>query len=234
MVVGLIEDKVTKITKRGMTMDRKINQPTTDSNNKEFIGTKLAAEQLGIGRSTIQRWIDNGHIRASRTLGGHRRVNRDDLVDFARKQGIVNDSSFSMFTVLLVDDDRLVLRILSQLISDAFPDIRVLTAENGFEAGAILAQSTPQLVFLDILMPGISGIEVCGVIKDKLGMETRVIGITASTNQRDKDELIQAGAEDVLAKPFDRSRIKDLVEECLVEYIVKNENGKLHLASRVS
>lgn len=174
------------------------------------VGPSEAAERLGVDRRSIQRWIDEGALIAHKTPGGHRRILERDLLGFARRHELPFRTPRN--TVLLVDDDPDVLESLSVRIRSLRPDLEVHTAHSGVEAGASLAILHPVLVFLDIRMPGVSGIEVCRMIRDIPAMgDTVVVGITASTRKAEADALRKAGAADVLKKPLEKSALLDVL-----------------------
>jgi excisionase family DNA binding protein len=176
-----------------------------------LVGPSEAADRLGVERRSVQRWIDDGLIPAHKTPGGHRRVREADLVEFARRQRIplrpVRRS------VLVVDDDPDFVEALSVRIEKTRPDLEVHAAESGVEAGVLLASVRPHLVLLDIRMPGVSGIDLCRMLKaNPATAETAVVGVTGSTKRAEIEALKRAGAEAVITKPIGREVIRDLLD----------------------
>lgn len=180
------------------------------------IGPNEAARLLQVSPSTMQRWIDAGFLAAHRTAGGHRRMVLAELVRFARERGLPlsGDLENSAPLVLLVDDDPDVLAAFSARIAALRGDLRVLTADSGFVAGFLVSRSQPQLVLLDIRMPGIDGIEVCRIIKgDPSTAGIRVVGVTASRDRREVEALLAAGAAEVRRKPLAESDFRSILED---------------------
>jgi adenylate cyclase len=108
-------------------------------------------------------------------------------------------------TILAVDDQPANLRLLDAVLSPR--GYRVIRASSGEQALELLPSSSPDLVLLDIVMPGIDGYEVCRQIRS--APETAflpVVMITASGN-REKTRAIEAGADDFVSKPFDQSEL---------------------------
>src|SRR3989442_1020881 len=107
--------------------------------------------------------------------------------------------------VLVVDDDPLNRSLLRVVLA---PTCSVLEAESGPEALDLIARSEPDLVLLDVMMPGMSGLDVCRAIKSREGAPLLpVILLTALDEQEDRNAGLAAGADDFLSKPFDRREL---------------------------
>jgi DNA-binding NtrC family response regulator len=119
-----------------------------------------------------------------------------------------------MKTILIVDDERDFCTLLSDSLS--MEGYRVLTAHNGRKALERVAKETPDLVFLDIKMPGMNGIEVLKRIK-KVKEETPVIILTAYGTLETARKAMKLGADDYVTKPVDHSLLKSLVKEALAK-----------------
>src|SRR5499427_8961628 len=115
--------------------------------------------------------------------------------------------------ILIVDDLPQNVRLLEAVLSPH--GFRVVTASSGQEALDVLSKEHPDLVLLDILMPGIDGYEVCRRIReDPATAFLPVIMITASGDE-EKIRAIESGADDFVGKPFDQAellaRVRSLV-----------------------
>lgn len=116
-------------------------------------------------------------------------------------------------TVLLVDDHPQNLELLEVYMED-IPDARVITAVNGLEALARVAEESPDVVLLDVMMPKMSGFEVCKRIKsDPQSRDTVVIMVTALNETSDVERAAECGTDDYLAKPVDRKALVELVRK---------------------
>jgi DNA-binding response OmpR family regulator len=117
-------------------------------------------------------------------------------------------------TVLVVDDEPFICRSLTFVLRKA--DYHVVEARNGEEAIAAIRQHRPDLVFMDVMMPKVSGFEVCAQVKQDPDLkQTRIVLLTAKGQSSDRDLGIQAGADDYLTKPFSPTKILERARELL-------------------
>lgn len=113
-----------------------------------------------------------------------------------------------MDRILVVDDEIAVCDLLKDFLS--LKNYEVFTASNGYTAINKAKEVCPHLVMLDIVMPGISGMEVLKEIK-KLNSKTGVIMITAVPDQGVITESIDLGAYDYIRKPMDLNHVENVV-----------------------
>lgn len=106
--------------------------------------------------------------------------------------------------VLLVDDEPNILLLMEQALEKLEDEgIELLMARNGKEALEIIQTEKPQLVFLDVMMPLMSGLEVCRMIKQDLQMQdVYIILLTAKGQEFDKQKGLEMGADLYITKPF--------------------------------
>jgi two-component system response regulator MprA len=102
--------------------------------------------------------------------------------------------------VLVADDDRAIRDALSRVLG--LHGYRVLLAADGAEALAAVACGGVGLIVLDVLMPGLDGLQVCRVLRAQ-GDRTPVLMLTARVRTADRVAGLDAGADDYLAKPFE-------------------------------
>jgi PleD family two-component response regulator len=103
--------------------------------------------------------------------------------------------------VLVVDDDPVNIELLEGYLSK---DYDILKAYNGNEALIIVEANPPDIILLDLIMPGINGFEVCKKLKDDPKTDHIPIVIVTSLHEtEDRNKAIEAGADDFITKPFD-------------------------------
>jgi CheY-like chemotaxis protein len=116
--------------------------------------------------------------------------------------------------VLVCDDEPYIVESVSYVVRKAGYD--VLTAEDGDTALAVARQERPDLVFLDIMMPGIQGDEVCRRIKaDPATRHAHVVILTARGQEEDERRAMALGADEFMTKPFSPRRLRDLLQRVL-------------------
>ena len=110
-----------------------------------------------------------------------------------------------MKKVLIVDDEPNILILMEQALEklEDEDDVELLTARDGLEALNIIKEEQPDLVFLDVMMPKMSGLEVCNTVKNELGMkDVYIIMLTAKGQEYDKQSGMAVGANLYMTKPF--------------------------------
>ncbi len=119
------------------------------------------------------------------------------------------------YTVLLAEDNPQHLELLEAYM-DEMPEVRLVTAVNGADAIAKVQSELPDLVLLDVMMPKMSGFEVCKRIKsDPRTREVLVVMVTALNETGDIERAAECGTDDYLAKPVDRKALVKLVRNLL-------------------
>ena len=113
-------------------------------------------------------------------------------------------------TLLLVDDEPVNLRVLKQLLAN---DYQLIFAKNGEEALKLAETRSPNLILLDVMMPGITGFDVCRHLKTQaITRKIPVIFITALNDEVDETEGFDAGAVDYITKPISPAIVKARVK----------------------
>lgn len=183
-----------------------------------LLTTGQAAALCGVDPRTIARWADAGLVPTHRTAGGRRRMRRDDLLAFLRRQGMpVLAAPAPVPRILVVDDEEMVVRSLERILVRAWPNAQIRCAYNGFEAGLRVAADRPDLVLLDVVMPGVSGVEVCAAIRSQPSLaHTRVVVVSGHLSPVVRSQLTAVGADAFVAKPFTPRELLAAVERFVV------------------
>jgi CheY-like chemotaxis protein len=118
-------------------------------------------------------------------------------------------------TILAVDDDEFNLKLLKAQLGVEGHAVR--TATSGEEALAVVAEQLPDLILLDVMMPGIDGFEVVRRLKaDSSTCSIPIVMVTALEDNESRLKALDMGAEDILTKPVGRvelqMRVRNLLE----------------------
>jgi len=179
-----------------------------------------ASKHCNVSSKTIINWVEAGHIKAYKTVGGHRRIKKADLESFMENQGIPipekkkDDSTKKK--ILVVDDDLIIVESIVQALEEDEFDYEVLSASDGFEAGLQVNHFHPDLLILDIMMPDIKGYEVCKKIKtNEETRHTKIIVLSAYLDDEKFAQMKENGADICLSKPLPLLQLKDEVAKLL-------------------
>jgi len=107
---------------------------------------------------------------------------------------------------ILIADDEVHIRALLKLTLEDLEDagVELLSASDGLEAWDIAQAEQPDLIILDVMMPGLSGYEVCQLVRcDPDLSNTHIIMLTAKGQESDQGRSIEVGANEYITKPFD-------------------------------
>ena len=117
-------------------------------------------------------------------------------------------------TILIIEDNEKNLKLMRDILQ--FKGYHTLEAETAEEGIRIARESIPDLILLDIQLPGMNGIEALGVLRgdaDTAGIPA--IAVTASVMTHDRGKLIEAGFDDYQSKPIEIKEFLDRVEQML-------------------
>lgn len=185
--------------------------------NKKLYTTHEVARLLGVTPITVIRWLESGKFKCFTTVGGHRRIEHEELVRFAQAynlpwRGDEELMNRKEYVVLAVDDEPDVLEILSDMLS-SMPDVRFIEVSNGFTAGAKLVEERPDLILLDFRMPELDGFEFCRFIRqDPRFKDVPIIAVSGLKSEMDIVKMREAGANDILSKPFPMEQLVKKIE----------------------
>jgi CheY-like chemotaxis protein len=165
---------------------------------------------LEVFPAAIKKWIQQGKLAGFRTPGGHFRILADEVERFQRTHGFGTGTGEPL-RVLVVDDQRDVADVIVASLSPFHPGARMETVANGFEGLLKVGTFRPDVLLLDLGMPGMDGFEVCRQIKrDPVIRDTKVVVMTAQSLDADS-RAKEAGADGFLSKPFEVDAARSLL-----------------------
>jgi excisionase family DNA binding protein len=168
-----------------------------------------ASRHLGVAQVTIRRWADSGKLPVFKTPGGHRRFRQDDLDAFMSTTGSasVPESRYGGSAhVLVVDDDPQVREMLCECLQAQ--GFSVAQSDSARTALLSINQRVPDLMMVDVSMPGMDGWEMLRRIREKLDVEDLpVIIFSGVVSASDLQSAPSRGANAYFRKPFDPTKL---------------------------
>jgi excisionase family DNA binding protein len=175
-------------------------------NAKSIYTTHEVSHLLHVNPRSVINWIEQSLLPSYRTPGGHRRIRRDDLLAFLRKHQIPTPESLveGKFSVLIVDDEQEIVDIMKVFLQRQ-GGYQIATASDGITALIEVGRAKPDLMILDIMIPGVDGIEVCRRIKADSNNRTVIIAV--SGNSEHENRILESGADAFMSKPIDLEKL---------------------------
>ncbi len=185
-----------------------------ESLNSEIKGKiieMLESSRIGASSSEIAKKIGHNRVTVSKYLEIMKAHNLIDYEDVAQAKLWTLNSKSHRPTILIVDDEPHIVELVSlSLIPDKF---NIHKAYSGLDALEKVYSETPDLIILDLMMPGINGYEICKKLKENaLTRHIPIIILSAKGEIDDKLRGLQIGADDYMTKPFDPMEIEARVE----------------------
>jgi len=181
---------------------------------KEKILDYLKEKRIGASSSEISKKIGHNRITVTKYLEimkAHRILDYEGIAQ--AKIWYVTKKNHKP-TILIVDDELHIVDLVALcLIPEKY---NILKASSGMEALGLVYKEVPDLIVLDLMMPGMNGYEVCQKLKENaLTQHIPVIMLTAKGELEDKLQGLKFGADDYLVKPFDPMELEARVEGIL-------------------
>ncbi len=185
--------------------------------NVDTLTTAEIAKALRASPMSVIRWINEKKLKSFRTPGGHRRVERKELIRFLEAHKIPVPEKIggkSKTDIVVVDDDKGILKVIRRMFNRKSDNFEISTTGNAFDAGFIFAEKRPELVILDILLPGVDGLQMCKRMKTLIP-NTKVMLITGHPEKVKKKMITDAHADAILYKPFKLDEFRSKMLEIL-------------------
>jgi excisionase family DNA binding protein len=183
-------------------MSSMVEQPQA----KTIYTTHEVSRLLHVNPRSVINWIEQNLLPSYRTPGGHRRIRREDLLAFLRKHQIPTPASLveGKFSVLIVDDEDEIVNIVKTYF-ERQSGYEVSSASDGITALIEVGRVKPDLLILDIMIPGVDGVEVCRRIKAGTANKTAIIAVSGMADSEKK--ILEAGADAFMSKPVDLDKL---------------------------
>jgi excisionase family DNA binding protein len=179
---------------------------------RSFFTTFEISEICEVNPTTVQNWVKEKKLKAYVTPGGHRRVLREDLISFMKEFGMPIPAKLiaNRPLVLIVDDEDPVREMLVTMIQTGEEDLEVVGVATGVEALLFIGERKPDLLILDILMPGMNGIDVCQKLKANPATQgIKIVAISGKHDEAVRAQIMRAGADLFFNKPLDIVKFRE-------------------------
>jgi DNA-binding response OmpR family regulator len=119
--------------------------------------------------------------------------------------------------ILIVDDEAHIRMLIEQTLEELEDEgVEFFTAENGEMALEVISEEKPDLIFLDVMMPKLNGMEVCRRVKQEMGLtDIYIVLLTAKGQESDRQKGLDVGADVYMTKPFDPDLLLEKAREVL-------------------
>ncbi len=178
------------------------------------------ANICGVVNQTAINWIKNNHLKAFTTPGGQYRIYADDLYDFLESRSMRIPDELQEIRgagrkkILVIDDDEELNKMVADVISDKLSDFEVYQAFDGFEAGRIISEEKPNVIILDIDLPGIDGHTLCKKIKNDKSLGSPVIiSVSGLDEESEREKILEEGADAFFSKPLELEDILGSIKD---------------------
>lgn len=185
------------------------------------LSTTKVAKFCHVSHAAVCNWVKAGKLQAYRTPGRQYRIEPGVLVEFMKRHGMPVPEELHPSRakrIVVVDDEPEIANLAMRVLGAGGAGYEVKTAPDGYTAGRLVHSMLPNLVVLDIRMPGIDGIAVCRSIKTNPATHhAKVLVVTAYATDENVKRLRDLGAEDFLEKPFDGPALTRKVRKLIGE-----------------
>jgi len=195
-------------------------------NAAEFCSTKDAARLLGVSHRTVQLWVENGTLQAWKTAGGHRRITmvsvnklvnerHEATAPVAPTEAAPAPAASSRKKVLLVDDDRTLLRLYELELQGWDLPLDVMKAHDGFEALIRIGEQRPDLLVSDLSMPGMDGFRMIRTLRGDANYGQMAIIVVSGLDRATIGSMGLPADIPVFPKPVPFAQLRAAVENAL-------------------
>lgn len=201
----------------------------TRKNREDLLKISEMAQKADVLVSTIRYYTDIGLLKAAMTTeGGHRLYEEAPTMERLVKikkmvaKGLTLPEIQSQIEqevttkkILVVDDEPEIVEFIKDLLKDSIPH-QFEAVSDGFSAGRLVHTFAPDLVILDLLLPGVDGFQVCKAIReDPETKGTKILAVTGYDSAEIRNKIIDSGADDYLGKPLEYQQTLDKIAHLL-------------------
>lgn len=184
------------------------------------------AQYCDVHQRTVSRWIANGQLKGHKLPGrGNYRVLVEDFISFLHRQQMpmpdmllqedAGETVAEKKRVLIIDDEAAMRNAVRRVLQQSTPH-DIISAQDGFQAGVKIIAEKPDLIILDLSMPGLDGFDVIQFIRQRPDLSALKILVLSGLAPDELAESVRIGANDAISKPFDNADLLDRVNNLLL------------------
>lgn len=190
---------------------------------RRYLTTGAVARECGVTPASVKKWIGQAKLHAVRTPGRHFRISLEEFERFKAEYRFPVEPEHAP-RILVVDDSPRVVDFIIDALRDLVPGSELEAASNGYDGLLKVGTFGPDLLILDLRMPGLDGLEVCRQIKANPAIRTtRILMITAFADKGTAQEARRGG---FLSKPLRLNDLKAQVERLTRRPLGLRPSGK--------
>lgn len=167
--------------------------PAAPESNDPYCSTSQAAKMLGVSLGTVQNMVEEGVLDAWKTSGGHRRINRESVMAFLSKRGGTPTAATSAegdLSLLIAEDDAFLQKLYRKTMSGWGLPLSIEIVGNGFDALMVVGQRVPDVLIVDLVMPGMDGFELVRALHGNPALSDTDIIVVSSMS---REEIAERG-----------------------------------------
>ncbi len=185
----------------------------------QLLTISQTSKYSNLDQETIIKLIDEGKIKADESVGGHRRVSREEIEKYMKENNIPIPDKIpedNRKKILIADDDKIVVETIVQFLEEDKHGYELISAADGFEAQSQIKHFRPDLLILDIMMPDINGYEVCKKLKsDDETKDIKIVVLSAYLDDENYEKMKEYGADACFSKPLPLAKLGDEIAALL-------------------
>lgn len=165
--------------------------PTSNETYDPYCSTSQAAKMLGVSLGTVQNMVEEGVLDAWKTSGGHRRIKRESVQALLARRGSAQAmpmSSEPSLSVLIAEDDVFLQKLYRKSMEDWGLPLSIDIVSNGFEALMSVGQRVPDVLIVDLIMPGMDGYELVRALHGNPTLSSTDIIVVSSLSREEIDK----------------------------------------------
>jgi excisionase family DNA binding protein len=164
--------------------------PTPNETYDPYCSTSQAAKMLGVSLGTVQNMVEEGVLDAWKTSGGHRRIKRDSVMALLARRGSAQAAPINNepgLSVLIAEDDVFLQKLYRKSMEDWGLPLTIDIVSNGFEALMSVGQRVPDVLIVDLIMPGMDGFELVRALHGNPTLSSTDIIVVSSLSREEID-----------------------------------------------